>query len=77
MASKKRLTNVQLFKQLMEISQYGAMAQMVIIHAVRSYVATVSELDGKPVGWSDFIVWESWQGCCRELKEKMDSFYSV
>lgn len=71
----KRKTNVEIIKQVMTVSQFGAMAQMVVIHAIRSYVDTVAATTEKPRDWNDFVSWESWRGSCVEIKNKLDDFY--
>jgi hypothetical protein len=71
----KRLTNEQIIRKLMNVSPFGAMAQLVIIHAIRQYCKIVSELEQQPPEWNDFVCWESWKGACEHIKQEMDKFY--
>lgn len=71
----KRQTNTQFIKRAMEYSKYGAMAQMIIMHAITAYVNAVAECDDKPDDWNDFVVWETWHACCVDIKQQIEKFY--
>lgn len=76
MRKEKLLTNEEIIANAMNFSNFGAMAQMVIVHAIRQYVDLVAAIETKPDDWNDFVCWESWQGACKEISEKMRKFYS-
>jgi hypothetical protein len=71
---KKPLTNVQKLREIMEFSNYGALAQMFIIDAIYKVADTVSKTDPNNYDrekWC-FISPEDWVGVANEIKQKLD-----
>lgn len=68
----KPQTNVQFVKNLMEHSQYGALAQLFVLDALDKWSkkvaeATPSELD------SPMISGHAWLGVAKEIQEKINA----
>lgn len=75
---KKPLTNVQKLREIMEFSNYGALAQMFIIDAIYKAADTFSKTDPNNYDrekWC-FISPEGWVGVANEIKQKLDEHLS-
>jgi hypothetical protein len=63
-------TNVQLVKEIMENSKYGALAQMFVMDALLKWSDIVSK--SKPDDYKDsFVHGESWIAVAKEIKAKL------
>lgn len=67
--------NADLFKQMMEFSAYGALAQMFIVQAVADFAEQVAKSDPEKYEKGLFVNPYSWVGVAKEIKEKMDEYY--
>lgn len=70
--SKKRPTNTEFVKSLMEFSRTGALSQMFIIAAIDNY--SKATLKATEADWDcKFIHFPAWQDCAREIQEKLEA----
>jgi hypothetical protein len=67
----KRKTNIQAVKQMMEFSQYGALAQLFIMQAIAKYADACSEAEPASMD-SGFISGANWQAVAKDIKRQMD-----
>ncbi|MDN7537064.1 hypothetical protein [Burkholderia cenocepacia] len=75
---KSPATNVELITQLMNVSQYGALAQAFVIDALTKHAEAVAALTDDEVAELDknsAVHMPAWRGVAREIKQKMDEFY--
>jgi hypothetical protein len=70
----RRKTNAQVVKQMMEFSPHGAMAQLVIIEAIRWYVDRVAVAD--PAKFDNpMINGVAWVETAKDIQRQMIEFY--
>jgi hypothetical protein len=72
----QRLTNLEFIEKLMSFSPYGAMVQVFVIEALRSYSA---EVVAKPPPKDDpgaFFSMEAWYGIAKDVKRQIDEKYA-
>lgn len=78
----RRMTNVEVVTELMEFSQYGALAQAFGMAALAKHSravadadsadsATLASMEGGPVSPA------AWQGVAREIAEKLDKHFAA
>lgn len=67
----KKKTNVQLVKNLMEVSQYGVLAQAFVIEAIAKEAKRVSELSPEDFPENSFISPKAWIGVATEIRGKI------
>lgn len=70
--SKCPLTNVEFVKDLMEFSNYGALAQMFVMDALAKWSDRVSKADLAQFGSASIVSPEAWIGVAKEIKAKID-----
>lgn len=72
--------NIELVRQMMEYSASGALAQLVIVEAIRKYVDAVADMPieeyRKVYGDNPFITADAWHAAATEIKQKADGFYN-
>lgn len=71
----KKKTNVQCVKDIMEFSNYGALAQAFVMDALSKLSNAVSESDPKMFD-NPFLNGEAWVGVAREIKGKLDAHFA-
>jgi hypothetical protein len=72
--AKKIKDNVDLVKDMMEHSQFGALAQAFIIDALTKQSNAVAKADPASIN-GGLVNPEAWVGVAKEIKAKMDAFY--
>jgi hypothetical protein len=70
---KRPRTNVEFVKEMMEFSEYGAMAQLFIIDALYKQAKIVSKSKVEDYPENGFIHPESWIGVATEIMNKIDN----
>lgn len=67
----RRKTNVQVLKDIMEFSDYGALVQGYVIDALMKHSSKV--IAANLVGWGSdsFVSPEAWKGCAQEVLGKL------
>lgn len=73
MGKKKVETNLDLVKDLMHYSPYGALCQAFIIEGIYKYCDTV--IKENPLTENSFVDHKAWLGIANDIKTRMDSFY--
>tara|TARA_R100001440_G_scaffold719_9_gene2342 strand:+ start:232 stop:501 length:270 start_codon:yes stop_codon:yes gene_type:complete len=86
MQNIKDMTNTEFVTHLMDYgSKYGPMVQMVVIDCLQKglneYIQAEDEIIAKmredeANGRYSFVNMESWIGCCKETKERMNEKYN-
>lgn len=77
--SDEPTTNAELFEQMLTYSRYGALAQAFVVDAVTKMAEQVAKLSDEEVAKLDetsMVHMRAWRGVAREIKAKMDAFYS-
>ena len=69
---KEPETNVEFVTRMMEFSNYGPLAQLFILEAIRNWSELVAKADPVKVD-SPMISGQAWIGVAREIKEKMEA----
>lgn len=70
----KRKTNVQVVKQMMEFSPYGAMAQVFIMQAIEKYADSC--IAAKPEEMTTgFMDGKTWQDIAIDIKRQIAEHY--
>lgn len=69
--AKKRLTNIELVVEIMEYSQFGALAQVFVMDALEKFSATVSEAKVSDFGENCMVHPQAWIGVAKEIKKKL------
>ena len=69
---KKRPTNIEFVTELMNFSNYGALAQVFVIEAISKYASMCAEQRIRDNG---FLNPDTWQGVAKEIKGKIDKQY--
>jgi hypothetical protein len=64
-------TNVEFVTRLMEFSNYGALAQIFVIEALRRWSDLVAEAEPAKVD-SPMISGHAWVGVAKEIKAKLE-----
>jgi hypothetical protein len=64
-------TNVEFVTRIMELSNYGALAQLFILEAVRNWSDLVAEADPAKVD-TPMISGHAWVGVAKEIKAKLE-----
>lgn len=72
MKEKKRQTNVEFVTDLMEFSQSGPLVQVFVIQAIEYYASQILKMEKDDWKAGDFISFEAWQRCAKELKNKLE-----
>lgn len=72
---KSNMTNQEVVAHIMTHSRFGALSEMFVIEAIRSYSDTVASAPS--VQGNAFIDGEAWQGFAKEIKETMDEKYGL
>lgn len=72
--TQKRTTNIQAVTGMMNYSQYGALAQVFIVEAIRRYATQVIENEAKLLEEmrEHMISGEAWVGVAKEINGKLD-----
>jgi len=70
-----RQTNIEAVVDLMEFSQYGALAQLFVVDALSKHARHVADAPAEAfAGMRDGMIGqEAWQGVAREIAQKMDA----
>lgn len=66
-------TNVQFVTELMEFSNYGALAQLFVLQALSEFSHAV--VNAEPESFENsahFISTQAWQGVAKEIAEKIE-----
>ncbi len=71
----RRKTNVQALTDMMEVSNYGALAQVFILEAISRYADDVAEADPSAMS-NPMISGRAWVGVAKEIKGKMAAHLS-
>ncbi len=71
----KRKTNVQIIKDIMEHSQYGALAQAFVIDALSKWSDKVAASTPDQYPENGIVHPPAWIGVAKEIKGKLDSHY--
>jgi len=71
----KRKTNVQIVKEIMEHSNYGALSQSFVIQAITKYADACAAAKPEDFGAPGLINYEAWIGVAKEIKDKLDTHY--
>ena len=74
MATSKRKTNVQVVKQMMEHSVYGALAQIFVMDALAKMAKATSEADPAQIE-SPLISGKAWVGVAKEIHETLEAHF--
>lgn len=73
----KRLSNVQQVTQIMNFSEFGALAQLFVMDALTKHanaISSMTEEDMQSDEWKNsFIDAKLWRDVAREIKEKLNS----
>jgi hypothetical protein len=74
---KKKLTNIQKIKEIMEFSNYGALSQVFVMEALYREADRISKTDPSQYdkGKWCFIDPEAWVGVAKEIKDKIDNHF--
>lgn len=76
---KRAKTNVELVKEMMEFSPYGAMSQMFIIDAITKHAEAAATLTDEEVKQmqdrNNMICMTTWRNVGKDIKARMDKFY--
>ena len=72
----KNMHNDEFISHLMNYSKAGPMAQMVIIHAIDSYITAVTKNPLVVKDLPGIINKESWVKTCKILKKEIDEKYN-
>lgn len=67
----KRKTNVQIVKEMMEKSQYGALSQAFVMEAISRYSEEISKTKPTDYPKNSFIYPEAWIGIAKEIQDKL------
>lgn len=68
-------TNEDFISWIMNVSPYGAMAQLVVVEAVRYYTEQVS-LQAEPEDEPNALINpKAWQACCKDIHNKVVANY--
>jgi hypothetical protein len=72
---KQMKTNEDLIRDIMNYSNYGALAQLFVIDALTKFADTVAA--SVPDNYPDngIVSPEAWIGVAKEIKEKLNAFY--
>jgi hypothetical protein len=65
-------TNVEFVTRIMEFSNYGALAQLFVLEAIRNWSDLVAKADPVNVD-SPMISGQAWVGVAREIKQKLEA----
>lgn len=71
--TKKPITNVDLVKDIMEFSEFGAMAQIFVMDALHKMSKRVAESKVEDYPEDGFINPEAWIGVAKEIQTKLNS----
>lgn len=64
-------TNVEFVTRIMEFSNYGALAQIFVIEALRRWSDIIAEADPAAVD-TPMIAGHAWVGVAKEIKAKLE-----
>lgn len=67
--------NTELVVNLMEFSPRGALGQVFICEAIRSYAETIAATPLEQVQSGPFFNAQAWQDVARDVKARCDAFY--
>lgn len=67
----KRKTNVQIVKEMMEKSQYGALSQAFVMEAISRYAEEVSKTKPNDYSKNSFIHPDAWIGVAKEIQDRL------
>ena len=70
--NNKRLNNIEFVTELMNFSNYGALAQVFVIEAISKYASVCAE---QRITDNGFLNPDTWQGVAKEIKEKINKQY--
>ena len=77
----KRKTNMEMIRDLMKRSKYGALMQAFIIEAISVYAYQILRNDleeyAKMFGGNSFINPYAWYGCAGETVTMLEKFYGA
>ncbi len=68
---KKNKTNIEKVKDMMQFSEYGALAQMFVMDALHKQAKIVAESKLEDYPENCFVNPESWIGVAKEIQEKL------
>lgn len=69
---KKRKTNVQIVTDIMNNSEYGALAQLFVMDALTKMSKTISKTQVSDYPPDGFVAPESWIGVAKEIRKKLE-----
>jgi len=76
----KQKTNVEVITDIMEYSEFGALAQMFVIDALTKAAKRVAEAPwpeiSKAFEGNQMISARAWQGVAKEIQAKLDAAYA-
>jgi len=64
-------TNVEFVTELMEFSNFGALAQLFVIDALDKWSARIKDADLSDWGDDSFIHPDAWKGVAAEINQKL------
>lgn len=82
----KRKNNIQLVKGIMEYSQYGALAQIMVMQGIQHFIDLVIETEDELIaqekemnakGKHGLIHMPSWIGVAKEIKAKIEENHTL
>lgn len=75
----KKKTNIQALKGIMEYSQYGALAQIMVFQALDQFTKVLIADEEKVLKDMEngFVYGPSWVGVAKEIKSKLDEHFGV
>ncbi|WP_017168846.1 hypothetical protein [Xanthomonas phaseoli] len=74
-----RMTNVEVVTELMEFSQYGALAQAFVMAALTKHSRAVADADPATLASMEggLVSPAAWQAVAREIAEKLDKHFAA
>ena len=73
--SSQTQTNVEFVTELMQFSQYGALAQLFVIDALIKHSAAVAAADNPQAFSNGLIHGPTWVDCAKDIKRQLDAHY--
>ena len=72
---KKQKTNEDLVRNIMNYSNYGALAQLFVIDAITKFADTVAASIPDNYPDNGIVDPKAWIGVAKEIKAKLNAFY--
>ena len=73
---KPPLSNTELVTEIMDFSPHGALASMFVMTALANYAGRIASLDADELEKhfeNSFVSGPAWQGCAREILERLNN----